>query len=69
MAVERFKAAGLWIDCGRWFRAKNGTLEYRPSKREIAAKRRLLRSRSHRHGAKARSPRGGQFAVMTTAGI
>jgi hypothetical protein len=43
MAVERFKAEGLWVDCGRWFRAKNGVLEYRPTKREIAAKRRLLR--------------------------
>jgi hypothetical protein len=68
-AVDEFKASGVWVDCGRWFRAKNGTLQYRPTKREIATKRRLLRSRPHRQGAHKRKPRGGEFAVMTTKGI
>jgi hypothetical protein len=69
MAVAEFTAAGQWVDRGRWFRAKNGTLEYRPTKREIAKKARLLRSRAHRNGANKRHPRGGRFAVMTTMGF
>lgn len=69
MAVADFTAAGLWVDCGRWFRAKNGTMFYRPTKREIAAKASLLRSRAHRQGAHKLRPRGGEFAVMTTAGF
>jgi hypothetical protein len=36
---------------------------------EIAAKAKLLRSRPHRQGNHKRKPRGGEFAVMTTAGI
>lgn len=69
MAVAEFTAAGQWVDRGRWFRAKNGTMYYRPTKREIAAKAKLLRSRPHRQGAHKRKPRGGEFAVATTVGI
>ena len=36
--VNRWQAEGRWVDRGRWSRAKNGTLEYLPTKREIAAK-------------------------------
>ena len=67
--VRRWKAEGLWVDRGRWVRASNGTLEYRPTKREIEAKCRLLRSINGWRGANKRAPRGGRFAVETTAGI
>ncbi len=66
--VRRWEAAGQWVDRGRWTRAKNGTPAYRPTRREIPAKCRLLRSLGGR-GAAKRAPRGGEFSVMTTAGI
>jgi len=35
--VRQWEGEGRWADRGRWKRAKNGTLEYIPTKREIAA--------------------------------
>jgi hypothetical protein len=67
--VRRWEAEGRWTDGGRWRRAKNGTLEYSPTKSEIAAKCRLLRTIAGWRGASKRAPRGGEFAVMTTAGV
>ena len=69
--VQRWQAEGLWIDCGLWVRAKAkwGAVEYWPTQREIIAKCRLLRTRDGRHGAHARAPRGGEFAIATTAGV
>jgi len=67
--VRRWQAEGRWVDRGRWVPAANGTLEYHPTRREIAAKCRLLRTRPGRQGAHARAPRGGGFAVETTAGV
>ncbi len=67
--VQRWEANGQWEDRGRWKRAKNGTLEYIPTKREIAAKCRLLRTISGWRGAHKRAPRGGESSVATTAGV
>ncbi len=67
--VRRWQAEGQWIDRGRWRRAKNGMLEYLPTKREIAAKCKLFRTIVGWRGATKRAPRGGEFAVATTAGI
>jgi hypothetical protein len=67
--VRRWQAAGIWNDRGTWQRASNGTREYLPTRREIAAKCRLYRSIAGWHGAYKRAPRGGEFAVETTAGI
>ncbi|MCO6458902.1 MAG: hypothetical protein J5I93_26640 [Pirellulaceae bacterium] len=67
--VREWEAEGRWIDRGRWTRASNGTLEYLPTKREIAAKCTLFRNLGGWRGAKKRSPRDGKFAVETTAGI
>ena len=67
--VRQWQAEGLWVDRGRWVRASNGTMEYRPTKREIAAKCRLLRSIEGWRGAHKRAPRDGEFAIETTAGI
>ena len=49
--------------------AKWGAVEYWPTRREITAKCCLFRTRAGRQGAHARRPRGGEFAVVTTAGI
>jgi len=67
--VREWQADGRWVDRGRWTRAKNGTLEYLPTKREIASKCKLFRAIGSWRGAKKRSPRDGKFAVTTTAGI
>jgi hypothetical protein len=67
--VCQWRAEGRWVDRGRWKRAKNGTPAYVPTKREIAAKCRLFRSLSGWRGAAKRAPRGGEFAVATTAGV
>lgn len=68
--IERWQAEGRWVDRGRWVRLPwSAGLAYQPTRREIAAKCRLLRTRAGRHGAHARAPRGGEFAVATTAGI
>jgi len=67
--VRRWEAEGLWVDRGRWVRARNGTPEYVPTKHEIAAKCRLLRTLEGWRGAHKRAPRGGEFAIETTAGI
>ena len=67
--VRKWQAEGSWIDHGRWVRAKWGAVEYWPTRREITAKCYLFRTRDGRHGAHARAPRGGEFAVETTAGI
>ncbi len=66
--IRLWTAEGRWCDRGWWKRAKNGTPEYRPTKREVAAKCRLFRSLSGWRGAAKRAPRGGEFAVATTAG-
>ncbi len=67
--VRRWEAEGRWKDRGRWVRASNGTLEYIPTKREIAAKCKLFRNLDGWRGAKKRSPRDGEFSVPTTAGV
>ena len=68
--VRQWEAEGRWVDCGRWVRLPwHAELTYLPSRREISAKCRLFRSLPHWHGANKRSPRGGEFAVPTTAGI
>ncbi len=67
--VRQWQLDGRWIDRGRWRRAENGTLEYLPTKHEIAAKCKLFRTIAGWRGAAKRAPRGGEFAVATTAGI
>jgi hypothetical protein len=67
--VRQWEAEGKWTDPGRWQQAKNGTLEYLPTKREIAAKCKLFRTIAGWRGAAKRAPRGGEIAVPTTAGI
>ena len=66
--VVGWQMEGRWIDRGRWIRVK-GRPEYWPTQSEIAAKCSLFRTRDGRHGAHVRSPRGGEFAIATTAGI
>ena len=67
--VRQWEAEGWWVDRGRWVHATNGTPEYIPTKREIAAKCRLFRTINGWRGASKRAPRGGEFAVTTTAGV
>ncbi len=67
--VRQWETEGRWTNRGRWRRATNGTLEYVPTKREIAAKCKLFRTIDGWRGAAKRAPRGGEFAVATTAGI
>ena len=67
--VREWESEGRWKDRGRWIRASNGTLEYIPTRREIAAKCRLFRNLDGWRGAAKRAPRGGDFAVVTTAGV
>jgi hypothetical protein len=67
--VREWETEGRWVDRGRWTRAKNGKLEYMPTKREIAAKCKLFRAIAGWRGAAKRAPRGGEFAVSTTVGI
>lgn len=69
--VERWKAEGRWIDCGRWIRPERkwASMEYNPTPEEIRAKCALFRMTPRRHGAHLRSPRGGEFAIATVAGI
>lgn len=59
--VREWESEGLWVDRGRWTRAKNGTRKYPPTKREIAAKCKLFRAIG--------GWRGGEFSVATTAGV
>ena len=66
--VQRWHTDGLWIDRGRWQKS-NGALAYIPTRREIAAKCKLLRTLPGWRGANKRAPRGGEFGVATTAGI
>ena len=47
----------------------NGTLEYIPTKREIAAKCRLCRTIDGWQGAGKWMPRDGEYAVASTAGL
>lgn len=67
--ISEWERNGEWRDHGAWRRSRNGVLEYFPSRSEIRAKAALLRSRENRNGAHARAPRGGRFAVATTAGV
>lgn len=67
--IREWETEGRWVDRGRWTRAQNGTLEYLPTKREIAAKCRLFRTITGWRGAAKRAPRGGEFSVATTAGV
>lgn len=67
--VQQWETEGRWADRGHWKRASNGTLEYVPTKREIAAKCRLFRTITGWRGAAKRAPRGGEFSVATTAGL
>jgi hypothetical protein len=67
--VRQSEVKGRWIDRSRWIRASNGTLEYIPTKREIAAKCKLFRTIEGWRGAAKRALRGSEFAVATTAGV
>lgn len=67
--VRQWEADGKWSDRGRWRRTKRGVLEYVPTKREISAKCRLLRTVANWRGAHKRAPRGGEFSVLATAGF
>jgi hypothetical protein len=67
--VRNWEVEGRWVDRGRWAPGRNGVLEYLPTQREIADKSRLLRTITGWRGAHKRAPRGGEFAVPTTAGI
>ena len=67
--VQRWKAEGRWVDRGRWVPGNWGSMEYHPTRREIAAKCALFRSIRGWRGAGIRTPRGGEYAVATTAGI
>lgn len=67
--VREWQVEGRWVDRGRWKRAENGTLEYLPTKCEIAAKCKLFRTLRGWRGAHKRAPRGGEFAVETTARV
>ena len=69
--VARWKAEGRWIDEGRWIRPERkwASKEYHPTPDEIRAKCKLFRTTPRRQGAHARAPRGGEFAIVTLAGI
>jgi hypothetical protein len=67
--VARWQADGLWIDRGRWIQAGRDSKEYHPTHEEILAKCKLFRTTPHRHGAHARAPRGGEFAIAALVGI
>jgi hypothetical protein len=66
--VNRWQAEGRWVDYGRWVRGNWGANEYHPTPAEIRAKCELFRTTLGRHGAHARAPRGGEFAVAATDG-
>ena len=67
--VQLWKAKGRWVDRGQWMPGNWGSKEYHPTRQEIAAKCKLFRSIRNWRGAHKRAPRGGEFAVRTTAGI
>ena len=67
--VARWKVEGCWVDCGRWVPGNWGSKEYHPTPDEIRAKCKLFRTTPRRQGAHARAPRGGEFAIVTLAGI
>jgi hypothetical protein len=68
--VRRWEADGRWIDRGRWVRLRwSRDPAYLPTHDEIAEKCRLFRSLAGWRGAKRRSPRAGEYAVPTTAGV
>ena len=67
--VQQWQAEGRWVDRGRWVPGNWGSTEYHPTADEIAAKCALFRSIRGWRGAKKRSPRGGEHAVATTAGV
>jgi hypothetical protein len=67
--VARWKAEGRWVDRGRWVQVKRGPKEYHPTRAEIHSKCKLFRATPNRHGAHARAPRGGEFAIATLVGI
>jgi hypothetical protein len=61
--VARWMAERHWVDLGRWGRGNRGSKEYHPTRAEIRAKCKLFRTTPYRHGAHARAPRGGEFAI------
>jgi len=67
--VEQWKVEGRWVDRGRWVEVKRGPQQYHPTRAEIRAKCKLFRTTPNRHGAHARAPRGGEFAIATLVGI
>jgi hypothetical protein len=67
--VARWTAEGRWIDSGHWVRGNWGSKEYHPTRAEIRAKCKLFRTTPNRHGAHARAPRSGEFAIATLIGI
>ena len=68
--VRQWEAEGRWVDRGRWVRLPwHSEWAYLPTRREIVAKCKLFRSLPGWRGAKKRAPRGGKFAVATTAGL
>jgi hypothetical protein len=68
--VREWEAEGVWVDRGRWVRLRWSCYPaYLPTHDEIAEKCRLFRAIPGWRGAIKRAPRGGEFAVPTTAGI
>jgi hypothetical protein len=67
--VRQWEAEGQWVDHGRWVRGNWSSTEYHPTQQEIAAKCELFRSVRGWRGANKRAPRGGEFAIATTAGV
>jgi hypothetical protein len=68
--VRRWEADGRWIDRGRWVRLRWSRYPaYLPTHDEIAEKCQLFRSLDGWRGARKRSPRAGEFAVATMAGV
>ena len=67
--VQQWEIEGRWVDSGRWVRDNWGSTEHHPTQQEIVTKCCLFRMRAGRHGAHAWAPRGGEFALATTAGI
>ena len=67
--VRQWKTEGRWVDSGRWVPGNWSSTEYHPTRQEIDAKCELFRSIRGWRGASKRAPRGGEFAIATTAGV
>ena len=61
--VRQWESEGRWIDRGCCTRGRNGTIEYLPTKSEIAATCQLFRTIPGWEGAAKRAPRDGEYAA------